>query len=121
MVRLGRWSTSWCWTGVMVNGTEQLRRRKRRLFERQEGRCFWCHCTMDFGVHRLGRYMPPNLATIDHLDDRFSPERGRHAGEQRTVLACWKCNNDRSIKRHAEIPKEELRRRSGRYPIQDEA
>jgi hypothetical protein len=68
--------------------------------------------------------MPPTLATIDHLRDRLHPDRNVETKnqEQRWVLACWKCNNDRGQQRVAEQPIEELWRRSGRTakPIVDE-
>lgn len=37
------------------------------------------------------------MATIDHLDNRLSEDRGKyaHSNEPRTVLACRQCNNKR--------------------------
>lgn len=48
------------------------------------------------------------MATLDHLDDRFSPQRGtfENKGEERTVLACAECNERRGAERVASMPKE---------------
>ena len=35
---------------------------------------------------------PPDLATFEHLDSRYSPERGRHSGERRVVLSHHACS-----------------------------
>lgn len=55
---------------------------------------------------------PMNLATIEHVDDRFSSERGQHDGELRRKLACWKCNYDRGLASQQSQPIEELQRRA---------
>ena len=54
--------------------------------------------------------------TLDHLDDRYSPERGKSRGERRIVMACWKCNNERNIARQAALPKAVLHEKCGRAP-----
>lgn len=38
---------------------------------------------------------PDDMATIDHLRSRLHPDREKHTDEPTTVLACWKCNNQR--------------------------
>ena len=54
-------------------------------------------------------------ATIDHLDDRFSPERGAGMpNERRRVLACRQCNQDRGRLSQAAQPIEALHARSHR-------
>jgi hypothetical protein len=88
---------------------------------RKDPRCAYC------GVVTILRWTPPprregggnprpplNLATVDHLRDRYDPTRQdppRH-GEVRRVLACWRCNNALGAIRTALQPLEELRRRS---------
>lgn len=57
---------------------------------------------------------PDNMATFEHLDDRFSEDRGKHPNEFRVVLACLKCNNARGREREAARLIDELRARSGR-------
>jgi hypothetical protein len=40
----------------------------------------------------------PEMATIDHLDSRLSSDRRQHHdGQPRTVLACYACNQRRSV------------------------
>jgi hypothetical protein len=59
-----------------------------------------------------GKIPPPWFATLEHLDDKWSEERGKHSGEYRVVLACWKCNNQRNTNRELNVPIEERRRRA---------
>lgn len=79
-------------------GSAQKRRLKRNLLTLQGGRCFWCgrniHLDKDNG--RFSDW----LATLDHLDERDSPNRGRFTNvmQRRRVLACLRCNNDRAAK-----------------------
>ena len=80
----------------MVRRREKLRRRKRKLYRRQKGRCFWCGCQMRFPPSGHTERPEATMATIEHLDDRFSPLRGKFSnGVERTVLACLKCNQKR--------------------------
>lgn len=76
--------------------TSALKKRQRAsLFAKQKGLCYWCKGRMvmpDPTRIRRHRALPGNLATIDHLDHKFSPERGKHPGEYRRVLACKRCN-----------------------------
>lgn len=58
----------------------------------------------------------PRSCTVDHLDSRLNTERGKHYGEYRRVAACWQCNADRDRQEHEMMPREELHRRSGRFP-----
>jgi len=80
-------------------------RRRRRLHQRDPN-CHWCgrHTvlpespkawTVGRGYHRVPA---PHQATIDHLDSRLSDQRGAfiEVPMERTVLACWACNQERS-------------------------
>ncbi len=95
---------------------KRKRRYKKTLFREQNGRCVYCDIEMilTFDASKLRTPSPMNMATFEHLDDRFSDERGTHNGERRIVLACNQCNNLRGKERQAEQGLEELRRRSGR-------
>jgi hypothetical protein len=48
--------------------------------------------------HKIAQ--PPNLSTLDHLDHKLSPMRGKFNNRgycPRTVLACRECNQRRGI------------------------
>lgn len=90
---------------------ENRRRQKWNLFWRQEGKCCYCSVPMVLSFHHI-KEPPKNLATLEHHDDRFSPERGKHFGEYRRSLACWQCNFERGKASQAQQPIEELRRRA---------
>jgi len=104
------------------NGREtnsQYRKRIReKRFRQQNGLCYYCKQPMVLNpqVQRHTKH-PPNQCTIEHLYDRFHPMRGKSPGKTNLVAACWKCNNEQSQKRHAELAREELWKRSGRYPL----
>ena len=92
------------------------------LWFRQRGLCHWCKkptllvAGMQETDYLKHRDAPKNLATIDHLDSRLNPERGKKAGELRKVVACWQCNNDRGIKEEKALGIEEIRRRANGTP-----
>lgn len=103
-----------------MKNSEIHRRQVARLFREQRGKCHWCKKDMvkfDPTVVRRHRPLPDHLATIDHLDHRFSSERGKHSGEARRVLACKKCNEIRGAAVVAALPIEFLRDLSGRHPM----
>lgn len=106
----------------LTNSQRRNRARKfyrRRLFEEQAGKCCYCGCEMIFreGGFRHGEKVPVNLATLEHFDDRWDPQRGTFGyGVRRTALACNRCNNQRAKEREAAQPKENLWMRSGRLP-----
>lgn len=75
---------------------EKIKRQKLRLFARQQGKCHYCKQPMLLSfAPPTHKSTPRNLATLEHLDHKFSPDRGKHSGEHRRVLACWGCNNDK--------------------------
>lgn len=88
--------------GALRSGGDYLRHKRRELFKEQKGLCHWCREPMTLiertdkkqGEPKIKRR--PDEATIEHLDPRYSPERGKHAGEIRQVLACSSCNNVRA-------------------------
>lgn len=93
------------------------KRQRAKLYEQQQGLCYWCRQPMVVPVH--GRHKPrlPNEVTVDHLDSRLSPERGLHAGSLRHVLACHACNGRRAADEEAALMREEIWERSGRSPV----
>jgi hypothetical protein len=79
--------------------------KRRRRWKEQKGRCWYCKERMEYGPGPAK--MEPGvvlykLATFEHLDDKFSCDRGNRAGELRVVLSCMRCNWRRSEQRVAE-------------------
>lgn len=72
--------------------------RRRRILWARDPHCHWCGRLTAYATPLLSvgvRVPPPNdLATVDHLDSRLSGRRGQTPGE-RTVLACYACNQNR--------------------------
>lgn len=106
----------------MSRKNNQARKRQRdRLMELQGGLCFHCNQPMtldgynDNPDHRH-KSAPDNQATFEHLDDKFSRLRNMPTIGRRVVLACRKCNNDRSNQTQQTIDTDELRYRSGKLP-----
>lgn len=116
----------------MLSGSAQRKRRREVLWKKQQGHCHWCGCQMlhwddlkrdpskqqKYDVKAPGKIkkMPRDLATIDHLRDRYhagrqEPNLGK---EQRWVLACWQCNNERGTKSTKQQLLKDLWKRSGR-------
>lgn len=84
---------------LRTNGAH-LRHKRRRLYKEQGGACYYCKGRMVLVERQPGdsNRCRRNEATIEHLDPRYSPERGKRGGEQRQVLACMGCNTERSRK-----------------------
>jgi hypothetical protein len=60
---------------------------------------------------------PDNMATVEHIYTRYEPERFEEGGEDKCVLACYKCNKDREREVSSKLSKEELQEKSNRFPI----
>lgn len=102
----------------MSEHRKKYRAQRKRLWQEQDRRCFWCGTLTVLppdGAPK--RFIPQDdTATTDHLDSRLSPERGKHPGELRRVMACYKCNQERC---NAEVLASDLaerQRKSGRLP-----
>ncbi len=93
----------------------EIQRQRVKLFLRQEGKCYYCQCDMVLMFRIDPKFHADNLCTLEHFDDRFSPERGLHHGEYRRVASCYKCNHEHGVQAQSSIPIEELNRRSRRY------
>lgn len=104
-----------------LKSSERRKLQLKRLYFRQNGKCFWCHSQMvppwqsECGPN--GPNPKPHFCTLDHLDDKFDESRRKHNLKFRRVAACWKCNNERAEDKQRNLPIEELWRRSGRAPI----
>lgn len=115
--------------GGTLWGKYTIPQRRRYLFGRQHGKCYFCKCRMVLpedcpGYGPRMKIYPNNMATIEHLRDRFDPTRQEPnksikdgPADRRWAVSCRKCNNLRAKLREATtIPKEELWARSGSYP-----
>ena len=78
------------------DGESRWRKRVRLYFE-QGGLCYYCREEM--WLQRMPAQiegpLPKKLCTFEHLDDRFSPNRGKLPGQKRVVAACAECNAKR--------------------------
>lgn len=83
-------------------------RRRRKLWEANP-QCHWCGVLTVIDGRCNSRN--PTRATLDHLRSRLDPKRGTDFDES-TVLACWKCNNERARQEDQLTPVEEKRRRA---------
>ena len=81
-----------------------LRRRRRYLFDK-DPHCHWCGCTLVKWEVAKNKTRPPlNAATIDHLRSKLFGKRPDVRKKAKTlVLACWKCNAERSRKENTSI------------------
>jgi hypothetical protein len=99
----------------MVNRRARIRRRRCALFEQQGGLCYWCkgEAVLMDGQNFHGVGQPKNLATLDHLRDRYDPTRREPSnGEPRYVMACYDCNQKRGYERTMQQSIEVRRRMS---------
>jgi 5-methylcytosine-specific restriction endonuclease McrA len=88
---------------------------KQRKWHEQGGACCRCGDQMPFPEAPLrGVHIPPNAPTVDHMISRNDPNRGKVEGK--LWLAHSACNNQHGSNEVKALPKEELWRRSGRYP-----
>jgi hypothetical protein len=94
-----------------MSTNEKLRKQRKRLWEKQRGKCYWCEQKTRLLYITDGK-VPKDAATIDHLDSRLNANRGNFNGFLRHVMACWKCNNDRANAEVAALPLSELQSRS---------
>lgn len=91
-----------------------LKRRRANLM-REDPHCYWCGCEVVYFELKRHQTMPPNFATIDHINSRLLNPDGRPSVGQQ-VLACSSCNEARNQQEASSLPLEELWRRAGRYP-----
>ncbi len=80
--------------------TEERRARRKKqkvaIFEKQDGLCYYCKCKMELSSQ--SRKISKNVATIEHLQDRFTIDRLKQT-EINKVIACYECNCKRGAER----------------------
>ena len=76
--------------------------RKRERLHARNPCCYYCRVETKLHPELRGGPSPSDLATLEHLDDRFTRARAWCAGyidgavrEHRVVIACWRCNVER--------------------------
>lgn len=93
--------------------------RLKHLRERHK-RCWYCKQDLVYYPLKKGEIIPPNYATIEHLNSKLQYPDGRPNvwGKARTlVVACYKCNQERCDEETSKLTKEELWERSGSPPL----
>lgn len=76
---------------------------RRKLCEKQKWKCYWCGKPMRWW-NSDSPEIPGDAATLDHLDDRWSTERGMHpSGDVRRVAAHKTCNEQRSLENERRV------------------
>lgn len=73
-----------------------LRKLKIKLWY-EDNKCYYCQKPTVITNISHGT-LPPDSATIEHCVSRLNPHRWlrKKSGHRRKVLACYKCNQDRS-------------------------
>ncbi len=78
----------------------QKKRRRERLYEEQDGKCYYCGCpTIIINYTKNPDKFPDNLATLEHLDNKLSKDR-KPGEPARVVMACYRCNQERGAEDH---------------------
>lgn len=98
----------------MANGKQRTR---RNFLFWKDPHCWRCGVLLSHpddykvkapnGVYRLKK-PKPHMATLYHLDSKYSSERGEHSGKFRTILACMECCALMARMTQANIPIEKL-------------
>ncbi len=71
-------------------------RKRHTLWLDHSARCHWCYRVTTIEAPENGK-LTGDIATIEHLHSRFSPHRAKRHGTSAVVLACHRCNLDRSV------------------------
>jgi len=66
-----------------------------------------------------GQSLPPNAATVEHLVSRLHHSRWKKkkSGAKRKVLACYRCNHNRSIQETLCLSRKEILQRSRGFSL----
>lgn len=108
-------------------GNNARKRRRLVLLWLRDSRCYWCGIETALYIAAASgtgtqRHAPdaPEKATIDHLHSKLSGKRYEvHDWTELTVLACYECNHRRGKEEQQAVGIEELHRRSGSYPSEN--
>lgn len=73
--------------------------------------CYYCGGEIKEYILEIGDRAPQDMATLDHLHDRFDPKRYQNNDEP-VVLCCFRCNNIKSNKVRRDLPKSYWRARA---------
>jgi len=94
-----------------------LRQLKLKLYK-ENPYCYHCGCKTLLTNISSGK-LPKNAATIDHLISRMNPGRWikKKKGQRRKVLACFKCNHNRSVQETLCLSRAEVLKRSHGYSL----
>lgn len=93
-------------------GARELRNRRRNLMA-VSPYCDECGCEVFEYVILPGQHIPPNQATIQHVNSRIKYPDGRPRQGTR-ILMCYRCNQE-----DAEREREEARRAKERQELLD--
>lgn len=102
-----------------------LKRRRTKLWN-ESSACRWCGVETILPEELARRYGDANrapydvaqrMATIEHVNSRLSGRYQTYGGEETLTLFCRRCNNRRGAIELKSLPIEEVRARSGQYPL----
>ena len=75
----------------------QLKKIRKKFYE-QSPFCRYCGCSLVLNSYEnIPKKLVLQMATIDHLYEKWHPARRLYNGEQRYILSCNRCNNHRAI------------------------
>lgn len=108
-------------------GNNGQKRRRLVWLWLKDSKCYWCGKETALYVAASDgtgtqRHAPdvPEKATIDHINSKLSGNRREVTDwTELTVLACFECNHNRGVEEQLAMGVEEMRRRSGAYPGED--
>lgn len=66
------------------------RRRRARMYKKQDGLCFWCSKLMKLSFEEINK--DPDRATFDHI---VPVSKGGANAQKNLVLSCNRCNSHR--------------------------
>lgn len=91
----------------------------RKILFAKDPKCYYCGIETkayqeicDRDLRKREKY-PPDLATVEHLYDRFDPRRYMvYENFENKVLACYRCNQKKAKESLSQMPKEYLEARA---------
>jgi hypothetical protein len=91
---------------------------KLELYQK-DPRCHWCGRVTKLICEANLHHVDPLMATIDHIVSRLNIGRWvqKKGGQRRKVLACYKCNHDRSVQETLCLSRAEVLDRSKGFSL----